>query len=76
MIFDRDPAINFEWFRFIGRARLGLSSDAEVMRLTMRAFRRRYQAYRDTFDIENLLRVSGKTYAYLDAREQDDEEWF
>ena len=76
MYFDRDPVINFEWFRFIGRARFNLSSDAETMRMTMKSFKKRYQAYKDVFDTENILRASGKTYAYLDRMEQQEEEWF
>lgn len=76
MIFDYDPTINFAWYHFIGRTRLGLSSDMEVGRLTLRRFRALYQAYRDTFDIETRLRASGSTYAGLEAQSMGDEEWF
>ena len=76
MIFDYDPTINFAWYYFIGRARLGLSSDKEVGRLTLRRFRSLYQAYKDTFDIETQLRESGTTYAKLEAQERQEEEWF
>lgn len=76
MIFDYDPAINFAWYYFIGRTRLGLSSDREVGRLTLRRFRALYQAYRDTFDIETQLRASGSSYAKLAAQSMIDEEWF
>ena len=76
MIFDYDPTINFAWYYFIGRARLGLSSDKEVGRLTLRRFRSLYQAYKDTFDIETQLRASGTTYAKLEAHAMSDEEWF
>ena len=76
MIFDSDPTINFAWYYFIGRARLGLSSDKEVGRLTLRRFRSLYQAYKDTFDAETLLRASGSTYAKADAQARQDEEWF
>lgn len=76
MIFDYDPTINFSWYYFIGRARLGLSSDKEVGRLTLRRFRALYQAYKDTFDIETQLRASGSTYAKLEAQERQEEEWF
>lgn len=76
MIFDYDPTINFAWYYFIGRARLGLSSDKEVGRLTLRRFRSLYQAYKDTFDIETQLRASGTTYAKLEAQERQEEEWF
>lgn len=59
----------------MGRTRLGLSSDKEVGRLTLRRFRALYQAYKDTFDIETYLRVSGTTYAKLEAQSMSDEEW-
>lgn len=59
----------------MGRTRLGLSSDKEVGRLTLRRFRALYQAYKDTFDIETQLRVSGTTYAKLEAQSMSDEEW-
>lgn len=76
MIFDSDPTINFAWYYFMGRTRLGLSSDKEVGRLTLRRFRDLYQAYKDTFDIETQLRASGSTYAKLEAKAESDEEWF
>ena len=76
MIFDYDPTINFSWYYFMGRTRLGLSSDKEVGRLTLRRFRGLYQAYKETFDIETQLRVSGSTYAKLEAKAESDEEWF
>ena len=60
----------------MGRTRLGLSSDKEVGRLTLRRFRSLYQAYKDTFDIETQLRASGTTYANLEAQSMSDEEWF
>lgn len=59
----------------MGRTRLGLSSDKEVGRLTLRRFRGLYQAYKDTFDIETQLRLSGSTYAKLEAQSMSDEEW-
>ena len=76
MIFDYDPTINFAWYYFMGRTRLGLSSDKDVGRLTLRRFRDLYQAYKDTFDIETQLGASGSTYAKLEAKAESDEEWF
>lgn len=76
MIFDYDPAINFAWYYFMGRTRLGLSSDKEVGRLTLRRFRGLYQAYKDTFDLESRMMASGSTYANLEAQSMSDEEWF
>lgn len=55
---------------------MGLSSDKEVGRLTLRRFRSLYQAYKDTFDQETILRASGTTYAQAEADAQSDEEWF
>lgn len=76
MIFDYDPTIEFSWYYYIGRAKLGLSSDTDVGRLTFRRFRKLYQAYKDTFDYETILRASGSTYAKAEAEAQQDEEWF
>ena len=60
----------------MGRTRLGLSSDKEVGRLTLRRFHGLLQAYKDTFDMETRLRASGTTYAKLKAESESDEEWF
>lgn len=60
----------------MGRTRLGLSSDKEVGRLTLRRFNGLYQAYKDVFDTETQLRVNGTTYAKLEAQSLSDEEWF
>lgn len=76
MIFDYDPTINFAWYYFMGRTRLGLSSDKEVGRLTLRRFNGLLQAYKDTFDIETRLRASGLTYAKVKAESESEEEWF
>lgn len=76
MIFDQDPAIDFAWILFIGRARLVLSSDREVMRLTLKDFMGRYHAYQQVFDMENMLRVNSTTYAVMKAKQEREEEWF
>lgn len=76
MIFDQDPAIDFAWILFIGRARLGLSSDREVMRLTLKDFMGRYHAYQQVFDMENMLRAGNTTYAQVKAKQEQEEEWF
>ena len=76
MIFGVDPAIDFSWILFIGRARLGLASDREVMRLTLKDFMRRYKAYQDTFDIETMLVCNRTTYAAAKAKQEREEEWF
>ena len=74
--FDVDPAIDFFFFFFIGRARLGLTSDREVMRLTLNGFMARYAAYQNVFDLENMLRVNNTTYAAMKAKQEREEEWF
>lgn len=76
MYFDTEPTIDFGWFLFVGRARLGLSSDREVMRLTVRDFMARYGAYQRVFDTENMLRANNTTYAAVQAKQEQDEEWF
>ena len=76
MYFNQDPAIDFAWILFIGRARLGLSSDREVLRLTLKDFLARYQAYQDVFDTETMLRAGKTTYAAMKAKQEREEEWF
>lgn len=76
MFFDTDPTIDFSWILFIGRARLGLSSDREVMRLTLKDFMARYAAYQNVFDVENMLRANNTTYAAMKAKQEREEEWF
>lgn len=76
MYFDQDPAIDFAWILFIGRARLGLASDREVMRLTLKGFMARYQAYQNVFDVENMLRENNTTYAAMKRKQEQEEEWF
>lgn len=76
MYFDQDPAIDFAWILFIGRARLGLASDREVMRLTLKGFMARYQAYQNVFDVENMLRANKATYAAMKRKQEQEEEWF
>lgn len=76
MYFDQDPAIDFAWILFIGRARLGLASDREVMRLTLKGFMARYQAYQNVFDVENMLRANNATYAAMKRKQEQEEEWF
>lgn len=76
MYFDQDPAIDFAWILFIGRARLGLSSDREVMRLTLKDFMGRYHAYQQVFDTETMLQANRTTYAAVIKKQEQEEEWF
>ena len=68
--------IDFTWFYFIGRTRLGLSF-REVGRLTLNLFLRLYKHYKDTFDAELMLQKSGTTYAKAEAEAYRKEtSWF
>lgn len=46
------------------------------MRLTLKDFMARYAAYQNVFDVENMLRVNGTTYAAMKAKQEREEEWF
>lgn len=71
-----DPVIDFTWFYFIGRTRLGLSF-REVGRLTLNLFLKLYKHYKDTFDIELALTKSGTTYAEAERKAYKQEtSWF
>ena len=70
-----DPTINFSWFYFIGRNKLGLTFD-EVGRMTLRTFNKLYQCYKDNFDIELNLKLSRTTYAEAKKQTMEQEEWF
>ncbi len=76
MIHDEDEAepIDFSWFYFIGRTKLGLSFH-EVGRMTLTLFNKLYQHYKDNFDLELRLRNANKTYADAYKQAQDAEEW-
>lgn len=71
---DNDP-IDFSWIYFICRTRLNLT-DKESGRITFRQFLGLYQAYKDTFDLELLLRANKITYQDLKAKSEKAEEWF
>lgn len=43
--------------------------------MTYRQFANLYQAYKDTFDLELLLKLSRKTYADLKRKAEESEEW-
>lgn len=67
--------IDFSWFYFIGRNKLGFTYK-EVGRLTLRTFNKLYQCYKDNFDLEMLLNKSNTTYAEYEKKQIEDEEWF
>lgn len=67
--------VNFTWFYFIGRNKLGFTYK-EVGRLTLRTFNRLYQCYKNDFDLEMRLKTSNVTYKELEEKEIENEEWF
>lgn len=67
--------IDFSWFYFIGRNKLGFTYK-EVGRLTLRTFNRLYQCYKNDFDLEMLLNKSSTTYAEYEKKQIENEEWF
>ena len=68
--------IDFTWFYFIGRTRLGLSF-REVGRLTLNLFLKLYKHYKDAFDMELMLRRANMTYAEAEAKAyQRETSWF
>ena len=69
-----DPTINFSWFRFIGRKKLGYTN-RETMRLTLREFNQEYQIYKDDFDYELCLRLTRTTYEQAKQKARQAEEW-
>jgi len=46
------------------------------MRLTIREFNHIYNLYKDNFDLELMLTLSGKTYKMLKQESQKSQEWF
>lgn len=67
--------IDFAWFYFIGRNKLGISFH-DVGRMTLTLFNRLYACYKDDFDLETILRASNTTYAELYEKTQKEQEWF
>lgn len=72
---EEPKPINFTWFYFIGRKKLGLTF-RETGRLTLKLFNKLYQCYKDDFDHEMYMQKTGYTYAGLEAKAQKSEEWF
>ena len=72
---EYDPVIDFSWFWFIGKTRLGLSFH-ETGRLTLTMFNRLYGHYKDAWDMEMRLTQKNMTYREAYAKSQKDEEWF
>lgn len=77
MIADEEEPepIDFAWFYFIGRTKLGLTFK-EVGRMTLTMFNRLYKCYQDNFDLEMMLRAKGVTYKRAYEETQKAKEWF
>jgi hypothetical protein len=72
---EEDPTpVDFTWFRFIGRTRLGLT-DREIGRLTITTFFRLYKHYKDTWSLEMRLARANLTYEEAEARAARSQEW-
>lgn len=70
-----DPVINFTWIYFIGKTKLNFSIK-ETGRLTLRLFLKFYQCYKDTFDLEMLMKASNTTYKKIKEKQEESDKWF
>jgi hypothetical protein len=70
-----DPVIDFTWFWFIGKTKLGLSFK-QTGWLTLAMFSKLYQHYKNNFDTEMRLTKANMTYAEAEIKSQKEEEWF
>lgn len=70
-----NPVIDFSFYYFIGRAKLGLTFK-ETGRLTLTTFNRLYQHYKNNFDLELRLKNANITYEEAYNKVNDQEEWF
>ena len=67
--------IDFTWFYFIGMNKLGFTFK-EVGRLTLNAFNKLYQHYKNSFDMELMLNRYRTTYQEYEEKQMENEEWF
>ena len=72
---ESDPVIDFSWFYFIGKTKLGLSFK-ETGRLTVTMFNKLYGHYKNNWDFEMILTHNHMTYAEAFVKSQEDAEWF
>ena len=71
---DENSAIDFSWFYFIGRAKLGLSFK-ETGKLTLTMFYKLYGHYKDNWGMEMKLAKANMTYQEAWDKSQQEEEW-
>lgn len=72
---EYDPVIDFSWFWFIGKTKLGLSFK-ETGKLTLTMFNKLYSHYKDMWDMEMRLTHANMTYEEAYVKSQQDQEWF
>lgn len=72
---DVNPVIDFTWYYFIGKTKLGLSF-RETGRITLRLFNKLYKHYKDAFDLEMRLKATNTTYEEAYKKANDAQEWF
>lgn len=72
---DINPVIDFSWYYFIGKTRLGLSF-RETGRITLRLFNKLYKHYKNAFDFEMRLKATNTTYEEAHQKANDAQEWF
>ena len=70
-----DPHIDFSWFYFIGVTKLGMTYK-QVGRITLTLFNKLYSHYKNTFDLELRLKLTGNTYESAEKKANEAQEWF
>lgn len=70
-----DPVLDFTWFYFIGKTKLNFSIK-ETGRLTLKSFLKFYQCYKDTFDLEMLMKANKMTYKKIKEKQEESDKWF
>ena len=70
-----DPVIDFTWIYFISKTKLNFSTK-ETGRLTYRLFLKFYQCYKDTFDLEMMMKINNTTYRKLKEKSEESDKWF
>ena len=73
---EDEKKIDFAFFYYIGRNKLGFNSFAEVGRITLTLFHRLYDQYKNCWDNEMMLLTSRTTYRQAYIKAQKSEEWF
>lgn len=72
---EYDPVIDFSWFYFIGKTKLGLSFK-ETGRMTLTLFNRFYEHYKNMWSLEMRLSKANMTFSEARVKSEQDAEWF